>query len=348
MPAGEHGEHGQPPAGGRMFLAVDPGISADCVTVVSVDEHGTMWQELGWADVDGLVNHHADGRPVRPFHQGGMVQSGTLNSPPPHLETGSVFTPAQAREFGAEPEEPADILDRIDSVVNAATETVAAAPVSLCACGCRLAVGPDSPSPDFASATCQRLWHSRQATDAGDVYRRRDAARVVVGVDGARIPLQEADGNPADDDGGGVTRTPRWQRLNTAAADTAHQAAYRRLCNHCQELIIPDVYEDVEEALRAFASPARVRLVPARVRLECPLCATTITGSAYHGTVTENAQGMVLELTDTQSRVRRVLPPALLARAANPDGLIRSTWAELERLLSKFARRFNGQTGRQP
>lgn len=234
-----------------------------------------------------------------------------------------------------------DILDRIDATV---TE-VAANTVDLCACGCRIAVGPDSPSPFYATSGCQRRWHGQQATDPADVYHRRDAAQVYVGMDGQQVPLQEADGNiytPPDDLNPLETR---WRRLVEAAHDNPHQAAYRRLCPSCQELVVPDVYEDTE-TIMSWGHP--VRLIPTGLRLSCPLCSSDIPGGAFYGTVTENAGQLVLELSDTQSRVRRVLPNHLLARACNPDGLIRSTWMELEKLLAKFSRRFNGRTGRQP
>ncbi len=233
-----------------------------------------------------------------------------------------------------------DILARIDAVTETATT------VDLCACGCRIAVGPGAPSPFFATAGCQRRWHGRQATDVDDVYHRRDAAQVFVGMDGRQVPLQEADGNVYTPPDGSNPTERRWRRLVEAAQDDSHQAAYRRLCPGCQELVVPDVFEDTETITSWGQHP--VRMVPTGLRLSCPLCAVDIPGCAFYGTVTENAGQLVLELSDTQSRVRRVLRTHLLARAGNPAGLIRSTWAELEKLLSKFARRFNGRTGRHP
>lgn len=61
-----------------------------------------------------------------------------------------------------------------------------------CACGCGTVLVTDGPSVWFAGPAHQRRFEEAHATDPADVYRRTDAAQVLVGADHVPIPLQEA------------------------------------------------------------------------------------------------------------------------------------------------------------
>lgn len=58
-----------------------------------------------------------------------------------------------------------DVVARMDAAID-----------QVCACGCRLALGPDGPSAWFATQDCQRRWtEQNHADDPHDVYARYDA-----------------------------------------------------------------------------------------------------------------------------------------------------------------------------
>lgn len=311
---------------------------------IQIASAGQPYTDVGYTSTDGLTHPPPDDAgPPQPFHRGGIVTSTTIrpgpDTVPAGLNTGYVLSAEQVRQLGRPAATPAappgDILDRIDATV---TEVTAA--IELCACGCRRAVGPNSPSPYFASSGCQRRWHSQQATNADDVYRRRDAAEVFVSADHLAVPLQEPDGNTAPP-APAAPEGRQWQQI----PGDVHSAAYRRMCRCCHEWVIPLTYRDTQDVIHSFGSPAAVRVVEGQLRLECPLCGTGLPGTPFIGTVTEAGGRLTFELSDDQSRVRRILSLTLLDRAANRDGLIRTTWSEMERMLGRFRRQFNGRAG---
>lgn len=59
----------------------------------------------------------------------------------------------------------ADLLDQIDSVVEAADSGD-----NPCGCGCGREIPPNGPSEYFVDANCQAIWASRQTIDPGGIY----------------------------------------------------------------------------------------------------------------------------------------------------------------------------------
>lgn len=241
---------------------------------------------------------------------------------------------------------PTDIVDRIAATLDA----VQTASRVLCACGCRHAVPDGGPSPYFATAGCQRRWHSAQATDPGDVYSRRDAAVVLVGHDDRPIPLTDTVPPPPQLAAGQRLWSPEPAEAPAeytlpSCADI-HGTAYRRHCHHCNIRVVPRViHHDPATPMvpRGFLQGEPVIEAADWLSHECPQCNQDMLPPFYIATVAEDGAGrLVLRLSDNRATVTWTVSLRLLRYSADRPAVIDRTWAELERKLTRFRQGWRG------
>lgn len=245
-----------------------------------------------------------------------------------------------------EGQDPRDLIDRID-------EIVAAYEARVCGCGCGKALGPADVSADFASELCQLRWHERQADgpqevpvipaqggpmlERGHVDRSRPPGRRIV------FAPTYAGGSAAADREPPVRARP----VALPQCDDLHGAAYRRHCPTCAAEVIPVVYADPDTSWTASVDGVDIVQLVGVPMLRCPHCDNDLPGLPLIAQVTQAGGRLQLRLRDAGARTARTLPVAELARVPDPAGLIRRTWAALERELQRFRRAWTGG-GRPP
>lgn len=279
--------------------------------------------QLTPADVSYLVG-------IDPLHDGPAVIAiregdGTVR----------LVDPAPAADHG-------DILARIDAAVEQMTRSV-----QLCACGCRVAVRPDSASPDFASPSCQRRWHAQHAHDPEDVYRRPDAAEYAL-VDSARVPLwpdRAAVSPGATTEPEQARRSPRYMPPQVSAGLQSYgptNLTYQRHCEQCRAWTTPVIGTALGNPF-SFRDPMPPVTQPLDLELSqhCADCRAEMPGPVYTAEVTNIAGRLHFVLTDDIARVRRVLSHLDLQRAVAPDAMVRGVWGTCERELTRFRAGFH-------
>ncbi len=247
-----------------------------------------------------------------------------------------------AERLAAAPAPGGDVLDRIDAAVG-----------ELCACGCRIRIPADGASAYFATAACQRRWHSARATDAQDVYRRPDAATHNPN-DAARVPLNEPEGhNPGGfiaavtDPYGTHTRIVRAADPIPPCPDLLG-AGYRVHCAPCGEHVVPQYVRGDDYEIMQFGSSTPVSYVRPPVQMVCPHCLQTLPGRTYIATVHEDGNTLILKLglgDGAASMFRRLRLATLIALPADDRAaLVARRWAQMERELDLFHRQWVGRT----
>ncbi len=324
-------------AGGNVFIApvgtVEPGAG----------QPPAGWIDLGYVTEDsasigtmsrwrGAVLSAGSCRLPRDVYEWATAtpeQVAEWSAPHHHVQAEARTRPGSPRDDPGTPSPPADILDRIDDVVE-----------ERCACGCGRSLDPDGPSGFFASAHCQQLWHGRQVTDPAAVYGREDAAVVWVGHDDRPVPLngasREDDVDPPD---AGTAATGRYE------CPDLYGAAYRLDCRACGRNTIPVVVyedEDVDVDVDEFGPPRpRVALLPV-LRQECGHCAEPIPGPVYVADVAETRPGVLtLLLADPgRSRATHRIRVAELIAMRDPAVAVATFWDRLHRQLGQFTNGF--------
>jgi hypothetical protein len=223
-----------------------------------------------------------------------------------------------------------------------------------CACGCRAAITPSSPSAYYASPECQQTWMARNVDNPGEVYRRADAAA---------FPLADAAQQDLTEPGTGRRRTfehvdhvhvdfrqrPPRRNLIYGPGVFVPLFEYQRTCPSCDDFMTPRIYSvgDCDLSRRAWLNMLPID----QWEQECSSCDAAVLGPVHFPAVypAEEPEGWTLELNTPFGRVRSTVTRRALERT--PDGrsaesFIRQTWASMERDLARFEREWRGRLNR--
>lgn len=354
-----------------VVFGFDPARDADTAVAMWISPEGQM-TNLGWVTADGIVATHdrAYGEPLAGqlsalFDRAAALRGGVLSTaavPLNNLDPGIIAmmtgdrTPEHAAPIDQKPTTPAeDILSAIDDVLQESTKAV-------CGCGCGKAIGPNSPSLDFATPDCQSYWSQLLATDPNDVYTRPDAAYDTYPAPPVPDRDVAAEVRFLDDAAVLTTPPPPAPIIDPGQPHTGLTVyrdipvLYQTICVECGEWMTPQLALDPREpeppsssfadylrhlGVADSAAPQRQRIIQT-----CSACQADMPGPIYRGDVQEHTHtnGILATLTDGQARVKQIVTDRELSgQFMPPEAMVRCMWVTLERKIERFRRQYLGR-----